>query len=40
MDGVKTKFYMGQIIEEYTDPFLQAEYLYSLIKVEEVEDGS
>ena len=40
MNGIKTKFYMGQITEEYTDPLLQAEYLYSLIKVEEVEDGS
>ncbi len=35
-----TDFSVGQITEEYSDPFLQAEYLYSLIKEEEVQDGS
>lgn len=38
--GPVTGFSVGQITEEYSDPFLQAEYLYSLIKEGEVQDGS
>ena len=35
-----TEFTIGEIKKEYPDPFTQAEYVYSLIKEKEVQDGS
>ncbi len=31
---IPTKFYMHEIIENYSDPIMQAEYIYSLIRSE------
>lgn len=38
--SVVTEFTIGEISKEYPNPFTQAEYVYSLIKKKEVQDGS
>lgn len=35
-----TKFMIGEVIQKYVNPFKQAEYAYSLIESEVVENGS
>lgn len=38
--SVITEFTIGEIKKGYPDPFTQAEYVYSLIREKEVQDGS
>ena len=37
---ISKKFSIGQVIQKYTNPFTQAEYVYSLIESEVQQDGS
>jgi len=37
---ISKKFTIGQVIQKYTNPFTQAEYVYSLIESEVQQDGS
>ena len=37
---ISKNFTIGQVIQKYTNPFTQAEYVYSLIESEVQQDGS
>ncbi|BDH63199.1 recombinase [Bacillaceae bacterium CLA-AA-H227] len=37
---ISKKFSIGQVIQKYTNPFTQAEFVYSLIESEVQQDGS
>ncbi len=35
-----TEFYINEVVQQFDDPFQQAEYVYSLIEMEVQKDGS